>query len=256
MKHLITFLAATAFANANAASKLFVCATPQNVNLAQADYEGLTWVEIKGVGELGETGKSTNIITYETWGDAVVQKAKGLTDAGSPDLECARDPNDAGQNILVAGGAVGNVNNYAFKELRNDGTVRYNRGLVGGPKYPGGRNEDFDLQVFSLGFQQEPIIVAPSDGGAAPSNTVLPAITGTAEVGEELSVSTGTFTGDAPMTNTYQWFAGGVAIAGATSSTFDLTSAQLGKIITARVTATNASGSASAYSGATAAVAP
>lgn len=260
LKKILQLTLASAYANSNAASRIFVCATPQNTELAQVDYEALIWTEIKGIGNLGETGKSTNILTYPTWDTSVVQKAKGLTDAGSPTLEVARIPTDAGQVILRAAGEVGNNNNYAIKILRADGTtadngtVQYNRGLVTGPSRPNGANEDFDLEVFTFGLQQEEIVVNPGAGGVPPTNTVLPAITGTAEVGEELAVSNGTFTGDAVISYTYQWFAGGVAIPGATANEFVLTSAQLGKIIQARVAATNASGSAQAFSNATAAV--
>lgn len=255
---LVTF--SPVFANANAGSKLYVCATPQANDLAQADYEALTWVEVKAVGSHGEAGTTTNILTYDTWDTTVTQKAKGISDAGSPEVELARLPNDAGQNILRT--AAASNFNYAFKIERNDKlsdsglpTIIYNRGLVTGPRRPLGRNEDFDLEVFTLALNQKEVVVNPTAGGVAPTNTVLPAITGTAEVGEELSVSNGTFTGDAVITYAYQWFAGGVAIAGAITNTFELTSAQLGKIITARVSATNASGSAIAFSAATAAVA-
>lgn len=260
MKNLM-IIAAAAFANANAASKLYVCATPQNAELSQGDYEALAWVEIKSVGSRGETGKITNILTYDTWDTTVIQKAKGMTDAGSPEIEVARIPTDPGQMILRAAGAVGNNNNYAFREVRADGTTptngthKYNRGLVAGPRSPGGRNEDFDLEIFTLALQQEEIVVNPLAAGAAPVLTVIPAITGTAEVGETLTSSTGTFTGDAVITYAYQWFAGGVAISGANASTYDLTAAELGKIITVRVTATNDSGSAFGFSEATAAVA-
>lgn len=73
-------------------------------------------------------------------------------------------------------------------------------------------------------------------------------------MGEVLTLSNGTFTGDATITYTYQWFAGGTAIAGATASTFTPTSAQLGKVLTARITATNLSGSASGYAAPTTAI--
>lgn len=250
-----------AFANANAGSKLYVCTTAQQSDLDRAGYEALTYVEIKAIGNRGETGSKTNILSYDTWDTDVTQKAKGITDAGSPTLELARIPTDPGQ-IALRAAALTNLN-YAFKEVRNDPAVLggtpttiYNRGLVTGPARPGGKNEDFDLEVFTLALNQREVVVDPGAGGNAPISTVLPAITGTAEVGEVLTVSNGTFTGDAVITYTYQWFAGGVAIAGATANTFTLTSTQLGKIITARVTATNASGSASATSGATSAVAP
>lgn len=251
----ILLLASAAFANSNAASKLFVCATPQNADINQAAYEALDWVEITAVGSVGETGLQTNILNYDTWGTAVIQKAKGMTDAGSPEVEVARIPDDPGQTILELGGAVGNVNNYAFKELRNDGTVRYNRGLITGPRWPGGRNEDFDLQVFTLGFQQEPIVVNPAGGsaGVPPTMTVAPVITtdGTPAVGEVISLNNGTFTGDPTITYVKQWYRGGVAIAGATGNDYTLVAADVGKVITGRVQAINPYGTATGFSAAT-----
>lgn len=165
---MLTGTAALGFFNTNAGRKLYICTTPQPANLTQAAFEGLTYVLISGVGSVGETGSSTNILSYETWDDAVVQKAKGMTDAGSPEIEVARDPNDTGQNALRAA-ALTNLN-YAFKLEGNDKpntggtakpTTRYNRGLVAGPKQTNGRNEDFDLEVFTLGLQQLQITVAP-----------------------------------------------------------------------------------------------
>lgn len=257
---IVPLLSVAAFANANAASRFFVCATPQNVDLLQGDYEALTWVEVKSIGSRGETGKKTNIINYDTWDTKVTQKAKGITDAGSPEIEVARIPTDAGQIIMRAAGAVGNNNNYAFKELRSDGTtltngtVRYNRGLVTGPTSPGGRNEDFDLEVYMLGLQQEEIVVNPLAGGVAPTMTVAPAITGTAQVASVLTSSTGTFTGDATITYAYQWFIGGVAKAGANASTYTPVTADIGKVATVRVIGTNNSGSATGFSAATSAI--
>ncbi len=261
-----TFLAVSmigklaAFANANAASKMYICETAQNVDLDQTGYEALTWVEIKAIGSRGETGISTNVLTYDTWDTTVVQKAKGMTDAGSPELELARIPTDPGQIILRTAGAVGNNNNYAFKEVRADGavgatgTIIYNRGLVAGPKRPGGRNEDFDLEVFTLMFQQQEIVVNPTSAGVSPYVTAIPAITGTATVGQTLTLGNGTWAGDATIAYTYAWYANNVQISGATASTFVLTAAQSGKRITGRVTATNGAGTASSTTAPTAAV--
>lgn len=248
------------FANANAGSKLYICTTPQQFDLDRSGFESLVWTEIKGVGSHGEIGANTNILTYDTWDTDVIRKAKGMTDAGSPEIELARIPSDAGQVALQAAAAT-NLN-YAFRIVRNDagfvnglGTHIYYRGLVTGPRLPLGRNEDFDLEIFTLGLNQKVLTVDPTVVGNPPVLTVNPAITGTAEVGETLNLSNGTFTGDTPV-YTYQWYAGGVAIVGATANTFLLTAAQLGKVITGRVTATNASGTASGMSAATTAVAP
>ena len=95
---------------------------------------------------------------------------------------------------------------------------------------------------------------------AAPANTALPAITGTAKEGQLLSALTGTWTGSATITYTYQWQtctasgASCTAISAATLSTYRLASSDVGKTVRAVVTATNATGSASATSAASAAV--
>ncbi len=80
-----------------------------------------------------------------------------------------------------------------------------------------------------------------------PSNTALPAITGTPHVGQELSCSNGTWD-NTPLSYTYLWKRGGSSISGATSSTYTLVAADADNAITCRVTATNAAGSDSATS--------
>lgn len=245
-------------ANTNAFSKWYVCETPQNNNLSLADYAGLTWTLISNVGNVGETGKSTNVLTYNTWDTEVADKAKGITDAGSPTIEVARIPDDAGQNILRAAAAVGNNNKYAFREVRADGpiggtgTIFYNRGIVAGPTRPNGQNEDFDVEVFTLGLVQEEIVVNPTSGVNAPVMSVAPAISGTVQVGETLTCSSGTFSNT--PTYTYQWFANGTAVSGATNATYVLAEADLGKVFSCRVMASNAGGSAFGFSNTTSAV--
>lgn len=164
-------LAAAAYFNTNAGSKLYVCSTPQPDALDATEYAALTWVLVAGVGSFGETGDNTNVLTYDTWDDDVVQKAKGMTDAGSPEIEVARDPDDAGQDILRT--AAQTRFYYAFKVEGTDQpdnntgakpTIRYNRGLVAGPREPNGRNEDFDLEIFTLGLVQKQIKVDPVAG--------------------------------------------------------------------------------------------
>jgi hypothetical protein len=62
-----------------------------------------------------------------------------------------------------------------------------------------------------------------------------PTISGTAKVGATLTAVPGAW-GPAPVTLKYQWKAGGVAISGATGSTYVPTAAVLGKTITVTVT--------------------
>lgn len=164
-------VAASAFVNTNAGKKVYICATAQQADLNATAFAALTWVLISGVGNFGETGDKTNILNYDTWDTQVTQKAKGITNAGDPTLELARIPTDAGQMLLHTAAAT-NLN-YAFKIVGNDlpdadpdstPTIRYNRGLVSGPTNPNGKNEDFDLEVFSLGLNQKQITVNPTSG--------------------------------------------------------------------------------------------
>lgn len=92
---------------------------------------------------------------------------------------------------------------------------------------------------------------------AAPANTALPAITGTAKEGQALSASTGTWTGSATITYAYQWqncSSSCTAISGATLSTYRLAASDVGRTVKVVVTATNSAGNASATSAATASV--
>ena len=84
------------------------------------------------------------------------------------------------------------------------------------------------------------------DGGNAPVNTVAPAITGTAQEGQTLTCSTGTWSGS--PTYTYQWKRNGSNIGSATNSTYLLVTADVGQSILCTVTATNALGSSNANS--------
>lgn len=92
------------------------------------------------------------------------------------------------------------------------------------------------------------------EASIAPMLITAPAITGTAQVGQTLTCSTGTWQGTQSITYAYQWKAAGVNISGATSSTYLLTSNEAGKAITCTVTATNSVGSNSITSDATAEV--
>lgn len=251
----------TPFEGTMAGSKLYICATPQPTALDQAGYEALTWVEITGVGDMSEVGSATNILTYDTWGDDVVRKQKGMTNAGDPTVELAYDPTlgaATGQGIIETAALTKFY--YAFKVVHADelvtggvGTVDYHRGLVTGPTHPQGRNEDFDLNVYTLGLVQRELRIKPTLGNP-PINTVLPAITGTAQVGVTLTTTNGTWVGDATITYARQWRANGVAIPGATATTYQPVVADIGKYISCAVTATNLAGQGTAYSASTAAV--
>lgn len=96
-------------------------------------------------------------------------------------------------------------------------------------------------------------------GDTAPVNTTLPALAGTAEVGQTLSVTTGSWVGAPPLADAYQWQrcpqAGACeSIAAATGPTYKPGPADRGATIRAIVTASNTLGSTSATSRRSAAV--
>ena len=107
---------------------------------------------------------------------------------------------------------------------------------------------------------QTALVAAPPAPPAPPANTTLPAVSGTAQQGQALSATNGSWSGS-PTSYAYKWQdcdssgANCVAISGATSSGYTLGAGDVGRTIRAVVTATNASGSTAATSAQTAPVA-
>lgn len=81
-----------------------------------------------------------------------------------------------------------------------------------------------------------------------PENTALPEITGTPTVGQVLTVTNGTWTGNPSPTFTYQWRRGATDIESATGTTYTLVADDVGQNITCVVTATNSVGTGTATS--------
>lgn len=251
-------------AQTNKGRKVYIAVTapggttpsPQASVLDQAGYEALNWKEIGNVGSVGEAGTNTNVVTYDELATDVAQKQKGISNAGDPVIECARNPTDGGQIALRAAAATRYV--YAFKFEDADkpqdsytNTIIYNRGIVAGPVRPNGRNEDFILENFTIGMVQAEIVVAPA-AGSAPTVVLSPRIYGTSLAqAAVLTADEGTWTGD-PTSYSYQWQAdtsgnGSFSnISGATSRTYTIAAGQGGDAIRVQVTATNAAGSSSA----------
>ena len=103
-------------------------------------------------------------------------------------------------------------------------------------------------------------MAATNRSSAVPANTKAPVVSGTAEVGKNLTSTSGTWSGTAPFAFSYQWrrcdkVGGGcVSISGGTASTYTVLGADGGHTLRVAVTAKNREGTDSATSLATAVV--
>jgi len=129
--------------------------------------------------------------------------------------------------------------------LQPDGKI-----VVAGAAASGGGPSGFALARYEGG----------SALGTAPANASPPTISGTATDGQTLTVSSGAWTGSTPINRRYQWRrcdsagASCVDIAAATAPAYPLTAADVGRTMRVRETATNAYGTRSVDSAATAVV--
>ena len=147
--------------------KFYICATPQGADLNQAGYEALTWVEVGNIVTFPDFGITDNIVSQDYIDTDVSQKRKGFRMASDSELVVGRDYEDTGQDALRTAAAT--RLNYAFKLESSDSpnpatttnTIRYSRGIIGGPNFTGGGGEDFDNETFQIGLNQAPIVVDP-----------------------------------------------------------------------------------------------
>lgn len=113
------------------------------------------------------------------------------------------------------------------------------------------------LAVIGAAFALSTGLAAASSTRAAataPQNTSAPTISGTAAQGSPLSATSGSWSGDTPITFTYSWLrcdstgASCATIGGATGQTYTLVSADVGHTLKVSVLAQNTAGQASASS--------
>jgi hypothetical protein len=196
--------------------------------------ETATTVSVKGnIGThpAGCSGTSASVTwDHNVWSDG----ACGGTDIGNANLGFASD----GFHILGTSAA---VNNGASSCLATD---------IDGDARP---------QSGACDAGADEIAATGGGTGSAPTNTTIPAISGTTRVSSVLTSSQGSWN-NSPTSYSYQWQrcdssgANCVNISGGTSSTFTLTCTDYKKTLKVAVKATNSSGNATATSNATAAI--
>lgn len=163
--------------------------------------------------------------------------------------------------VDVSGGTVSRVT-FAI-----DGAVSWTS--TASPYIYGGGPGLLDTKRFADGSHQLVATAYPTKGPAvktsvtvtvtnnpatAPASTASPAISGTTEVGQTLTASTGSWSGTTPMTYAYEWLrcdatgAACAAVSGTAAATYSLGSTDAGSTLRVTVTATNSAGNASAQS--------
>jgi len=114
-----------------------------------------------------------------------------------------------------------------------------------------------DLSTGRLLKVMRPAVTTAAWAGVLPAKTAAPKLTGTAVVGNKMSVSEGTWSG-APVDHGYRWTrctgSSCVVIAGANNQSYTPATADVGHTLVAEVTATNSGGSVAVPSEASATV--
>ena len=171
----------------------------------------------------------------------------------------------AGQTLTASAGTwSGSPTSYAYQWQRCSATCSAIAGATG---------SSYTAQSSDIGSTLEVTVTATNGGGsssatsaptaavasapvAPPSNTAAPTVSGTAQAGQTLTASTGTWSGS-PTSYAYQWqrcSTSCTAITGAAGSSYTAQTADVGATLAVAVTATNGGGSATAASAPTAAV--
>lgn len=126
-----------------------------------------------------------------------------------------------------------------------------------GVNISGATSSTYTVAITDSGATLTCLVTATNAGGAvaqasngitaqtftSPTITGAPAISGTPEVGQILTASPASVSGNPSPTRTWQWMRDGVDIAGATNSTYTLVSADGGTDVSVKQTETNALGS-------------
>ena len=239
-----------------AGQRLYIGSAPIEApddDMELSDFSGVTWIEVKKWAQAGAIGDAAALITTPLIDRARDVKMKGTKNAGSMQVNFGLSLTDAGQLAIIA--ASKSDLNYPFKIVGVDEPAvgsapapseRLFVGLVMSAQEAGGAANTAQMLNSTIEINSNIVIKNPT-AGAAPVNTVLPAIAGIAQQGVVLHALPGTWTGGVDS-YTYVWKNEGVAIGGATSATYTPVSGDVGDNLTVTVTATNAAGSQSATS--------
>jgi hypothetical protein len=134
-----------------------------------AAFAGLTWTRIGMVRTMPSYGDKASVVSGAEVGAGRVFKAKGARDSGDTEIVVYPDPEDVGQQALIAAEATNLY--YPFKLVKPDklnatGTngIDYLMGLVTSKNLAGGENDAIATQTFSVSISSGITGVAPTAG--------------------------------------------------------------------------------------------
>lgn len=102
----------------SAGSKLWIGLPPASQTLVAL--QAVSYTEVKEIVDLGEFGRTYNLVTHNPLGDRVTVKRKGSINNGTLAIQMAYAPADPGQTLLAA--AVDSDSSYSYKVELQDGT--------------------------------------------------------------------------------------------------------------------------------------
>lgn len=139
-----------------ASGTLFYIGTTLDTDVASpvTVYDDDSYTLVGEIESLGEVGDEASTVKAASIGDSRVRTLKGARDAGVMDIVCFRDPDDTGQDAMIA--AEGTNNEYNFKIVHSDApsggtaSISYFRGLVMSKRENIGQNDNVVRRNFKV----------------------------------------------------------------------------------------------------------
>lgn len=192
--------------------------------------------------DITPSGFSVDMVdaTHNESPDTTEEVIPGIVRTGETSFQIHYDPTSSTMALLEAAKRVKKT----FREVWPDGRyVQYDGYIISvEPEAP-----TEDKSVASVTIKRTGS--ANAEAASAPTNSILPAISGALTEGATLTAYEGVWANE-PTSFTYQWKNAGSNISGATSKTYVIVAGDSGDAITVAVTATNSAGSNSATSAA------
>lgn len=144
-------------ASTHAGTELAICADLP-ASLTKTAYAALDWEPIGEVTDAGQIGRTYNLVNHSPLASRGVQQKKGSYTDGTPAVQAAYAPGDAGQ--IIAEEALDSDEYYAFRETLQNGTIIYYQALVTSFPVSGGGVDSIVMAPITLAAKSGSIVKA------------------------------------------------------------------------------------------------